>query len=69
MRPKGDLSLTLEVLKEIIKTNNKYTSNWNTYGYFHISQNKILIEYLEFFNPFLEKIKTNPKEIEIEEFH
>lgn len=63
-----NLSLTLEVLKEIIKTNNSFPPNWNTYGYFHRSRNRILLEYLEFFEPFLKKIETNPKEVEIEHF-
>ena len=63
-----NLSLTLEVLKEIIKANNSFPPKWNTYGYFHRSRNKILLEYLEFFQPFLKKIETTPKEVEIEQF-
>jgi len=63
-----NLSLTLEVLKEIIKANNNFSPNWNTYGYIHRSRNRTLLEYLEFFEPFLKKIETTPKEVEIEKF-
>ncbi len=59
-----NLSLTLQILEEIIKTNNSFTPNWNTYGYFHRSRNKVLKEYLEFFKPILKEKKIISKEIE-----
>ncbi|KKM78446.1 hypothetical protein LCGC14_1359900 [marine sediment metagenome] len=51
-----NLPIIIEIAKEVIAINNGYTSNWNTYGYYHHNHNKTIIEYLDFLKPITEKI-------------
>lgn len=57
-----NLSIIIEIVKEIIFYNNNYPPNWNTFGYVHRLRNQALKELIKVLTPLIEKYENkNPK--------
>ena len=57
-----NLSIIIEIVKEIIFYNNNYPPNWNTFGYVHRLRNQALNELIKVLTPLIEKYENkNPK--------
>lgn len=53
-----NLPALVALAEDIIKNNSTYSSNWNTYGYYHWEHNKEISKYVKILKPYAEKLEN-----------